>query len=553
LGDFQEEINKSFTPYQIFQETEKRVRRLIQFEARALYFVNQQDSDLEFSLCEPTGFARLIDDEIDFMINEGFVAWAIRERRGVIILSKDQTRQLLVHVIATHSRIRGMFVGLFPDRKHEIPDASLDLLSIILRNTANALESVEFYDLMKNQGRILKEKVDQKTKEIIRYERHLQRAQKMEAIGTLAGGVAHDLNNVLGGIVGYPDLLLMQIPNDSTLRKPIEIMRDTGKKAAAIVDDLLTLARRGVPTHEAVNLNDVITEYLESPVHEKLRKYHPRVEVETDLESDLLSIWGSPVHLSKAIMNLISNAAEAMIEDGTIRIITKNSYIHGTGKGREEMAEGSYVVLQIFDSGQGIPPEDIERIFEPFYTKKVMGRSGTGLGMAVVWGTVEDHNGYIDVKSILGEGTTFTLYFPGEKKMSAKKETKLNISKYMGRGESILVVDDVKQQRDIANLILTELGYSVSTLSSGEEAVAYIKTHPVDLLLLDMIMDPGIDGLETYRQILESYPGQKAIIASGFADRDRIKEAQKLGAGEDIKKPYTLEKLCVAIRNELDK
>ena len=142
LCDFQEEINKSCTPAQIFQETEKRVRRLIRFEATALYFVNQGNSDLEFALCEPTGFTKSIEDEIDFMINRGFVAWAIRERRGVSISSRDQTRQILLHVIASHSRIRGMFVGLFPARRHEIQDVSLDLLSILLRNTANALESV---------------------------------------------------------------------------------------------------------------------------------------------------------------------------------------------------------------------------------------------------------------------------------------------------------------------------------------------------------------------------------------------------------------------------
>ncbi len=552
LGDFQDEINKRFTPVQIFQETEKRVRRLMPFEAIALYFVNQSNSDLEISLCEPTGFTKLIEDEIEFMINKGFMAWAIRERRGVSISSRDQTRQFLLHVIATHSRIRGMFVGVCPARNFEIPDASLDLLSIILRNTANALESIEFYDLMRNQERILKDKVAQKTKEILTYERHLQQAQKMEAIGTLAGGVAHDLNNVLVGIVGYPDLLLMQLPKDSPLRRPIEIMKETGIKAAAIVDDLLTLARRGVPANEAVNLNDVIFEYLEGPMHEKLQKDHPRVEVSVDLDSDILSIWGSPVHLLKTTMNLVSNAFEAMPEGGTINIVTKNRYMQGTGKDLEGIAEGDYVVLQVSDSGEGIPSEDIERIFEPFYTRKIMGKSGTGLGMTVVWGTVKDHKGHIDVKSTVGEGTTFTLYFPGKRQPAGSGRRNPDIREYMGRGESILVVDDVKQQRDIASLILTELGYSVSAISSGEGAVEYMKSNSADLLILDMIMDPGIDGLETYRRILEFHPGQKAIIASGFADMERVEKARKLGAGPNLKKPYTLEKLCIAVRSALD-
>jgi two-component system cell cycle sensor histidine kinase/response regulator CckA len=348
-------------------------------------------------------------------------------------------------------------------------------------------------------------------------------------------------------------LLLMQLPKDSPFRRPIEIMRETGLKAAAIVEDLLALARRGVVSNnEAADLNHVIVEYLDSPVHEKLQEYYPQVEVTTDLESDLLSILGSPVHLSKIVMNLISNAAEAMPGGGTITIMTKNRYIKGTVNRGEEMVEGDYVVLQVSDTGEGIPPEDMERIFEPFYTKKVMGRSGTGLGMAVVWATVKDLKGHIDVQSIVGKGTAFTLYFPGMKQTSGKGPTRSDVNAYRGRGESILVVDDVKEQRDIACLILTELGYSVKAVSAGEEAVVYLKSNSVDLLVLDMIMDPGMDGLETYRQIVEIHPNQKAIIASGFADIDRIKRAQRLGAGPDLKKPYTLEKLCVAVRHTLD-
>ncbi len=209
---------------------------------------------------------------------------------------------------------------------------------------------------------------------------------------------------------------------------------------------------------------------------------------------------------------------------------------------------------------------DMERIFEPFYTKKVMGRSGTGLGMAVVWGTVKDHKGYIDIKSIEGkarpprlsardggQGTTLTLYFPVTRKELAKDKALVPIDDYMGKGESVLVVDDVEEQREIASRILKKLGYSFTTVSSGEEAVDYLKDNSVDLLILDMIMDPGIDGLETYKRILEFHPKQKAIIASGFSETERVKEAQRLGAGAYLKKPFLLEKIGLAIRAELDK
>jgi PAS domain S-box-containing protein len=384
-------------------------------------------------------------------------------------------------------------------------------------------------------------------------EAQLQRAQKMEALGILAGGVAHDLNNVLSGIVSYPDLLLMQIPEDSPLIKPILTMQDSGKKAADIVQDLLTLARRGVIVEEVMNLNEIISEHLKNPEHDKLKSFHPMVEVETSLASDLFNISGSPVHLSKTVMNLVSNAAEAMPDGGKILVSTENRYFDRSISGYDSIEEGDYVTLTVSDTGVGISPEDNERIFEPFYTKKVMGRSGTGLGMAVVWGTVKDHKGYIDVQSTEGKGTTFTLYFPATRRARDKEKTILPIENYMGKGESILVVDDAKQQREIVFNLLTTLGYIVDTVSSGEKAVDYMKNKTADLLILDMIMDPGIDGLDTYKKIIEIHPGQKAIIASGFSETYRVREAQKLGAGQYIKKPYTLGKIGIAVRDELDK
>ncbi|MDQ1333469.1 MAG: hypothetical protein QG552_419 [Thermodesulfobacteriota bacterium] len=386
-----------------------------------------------------------------------------------------------------------------------------------------------------------------------RLQAQLQRAQKMEAIGTLAGGVAHDLNNILSGLVSYPELLLMQIPADSPLRKPLLTIQRSGEKAAAVVQDLLTLARRGVAVSEVVNLNEVITQYLKSPEYEKLRSFHPGVDVETRFERGLLDISGSPVHLSKTVMNLISNAAEAVRQGGTIVVSTENRYIDRPVRGYEDVLEGDYVVLTVTDPGVGISPEDITKIFEPFYTKKKMGRSGTGLGMSVVWGTVKDHHGYIDVESREGEGTTFTLYFPATREVKGKDEPPLSVESYRGRGESILIVDDVEQQREIASEMLKALGYSVRTVSSGEEAVEYLKTNPVDLVILDMIMDPGIDGLETYRRIIRFRPGQKAVIASGFSETQRVREAQRLGAGAYVKKPFLSDKIGPAIRAELDK
>lgn len=379
----------------------------------------------------------------------------------------------------------------------------------------------------------------------------LNRSKKMEALGLLAGGVAHDLNNVLSGIVSYPDLLLMDLPEDSPLKKPIITMRDSGKKAAVIVQDLLTLARRGVTTEEIVNLNDIVKEYFDSPEYLELKRTFVEVNVEVDFESNLPNIIGSSVHLKKTIMNLVSNAAESQSRNGWIYISTQSRYLDRPIRGYDHVNEGDFIVLRVEDAGEGIDKKDLLRIFEPFYTRKVMGKSGTGLGMAVVWGTVQDHKGYIDVVSEKGKGTVFELYFPmsREEKDLRRKETSSNIPR--GNRERVLVVDDVKDQREIASDILTKLNYKVTAVRSGEEAVSYLTDNTVDLLVIDMIMDPGIDGLETYRRILELHPGQKAIIASGFAETIRVTEAQALGAGIYVKKPYTLHRIARAVSKEL--
>jgi signal transduction histidine kinase/ActR/RegA family two-component response regulator len=424
-------------------------------------------------------------------------------------------------------------------------------LSLILRRRVKASTA----ELLEKNVELTNEIEQRKKAEIERLnlETQLQRAQKMEAIGTLAGGVAHDLNNILSGLVSYPELLLMELDEDSPLRQPILTIKKSGENAASVVNDLLTLARRGVAVTEVLNLNDIIVDYLNSPEFEKLKVEHREVRISTQLEENLLNIAGSRIHLTKTVMNLVSNALEAMTEAGEVIIKTRNRYVDQPVGSYDTIAEGDYAVLSIADSGVGISSEDIDRIFEPFYTKKIMGLSGTGLGMAVVWGSVKDHNGYIDVRSVENKGTTFTIYLPVTREELAADTTPFSVEEYKGRGEAIMVVDDIAEQREIASGILTSLGYRVTTVPSGEAALRYLTNDQVDLLVLDMIMEPGLDGLDTYAGALEIKPGQKAIIASGFSETDRVKQAQNLGAGAYVKKPYTIEKLGLAVRKELDR
>ncbi|MGB5684510.1 MAG: ATP-binding protein [Candidatus Electrothrix sp.] len=381
----------------------------------------------------------------------------------------------------------------------------------------------------------------------------LIKAKKMEAMGVMAGGVAHDLNNILTGIVGYPELVLMKLPQDSELRKPVEAIRNSGRKAATVVADLLTVARGAVSIREVHNLNVLIKEYLNSPECEKLKSFYPNILFRHQLEATHPVALCSPIHIGKCLVNLITNAAEAIGSgtNGTVVISTLNQYVDATAN-TEHMKKGDYLILTVQDTGPGIPPTELEHIFEPFYTKKVMGRSGTGLGLTVAWNTMKDHNGKILVESN-DTGTCFQLYFPVRKEEGCIYLKADNVDKLAGHGERILLVDDEKESLDVAREMLEALGYTVETVCSGEQAVQFIKDTPVDLIVLDMLMEPGINGRQTYEEILKLHPGQKAVIASGFSESEDVQATLQLGGGGFVKKPYSMCQLGRAVRGALKK
>ncbi len=378
----------------------------------------------------------------------------------------------------------------------------------------------------------------------------LAQSQKMEAIGLMAGGVAHDLNNILSGVVSYPDLLLMQLSENSDMQRPLEVIRESGQRAAEVVADLLTVAQGIAGSREVQSLNTLVSEYLNSPEGTKMLSMFPDVQIKTDLTRDLFNISCSPVHIKKCLMNLLTNAAEAVSGCGMIRIETRNQYVDKPVAENQYMEIGEYAVVRIADTGQGIDGEDINHIFEPFYTKKVMGRSGTGLGLAIVWNTMQDHGGAVTVSSN-AQGTAFELYFPITRKNLSVSRGSIGLAELQGHGESILVVDDEEKQRNIALEMLLVLGYRVETVGSGEEAVVFVRNHPRDLIILDMIMDPGINGRRTFEQIIATHPGQKAIITSGFSENEEVRKALDLGVSNFIRKPYTMEQIGTAVKKAL--
>jgi PAS domain S-box-containing protein len=377
-----------------------------------------------------------------------------------------------------------------------------------------------------------------------------ERWEKMDSLGLMAGGVAHDLNNILSGVINYPELILMDLPENSPLRKPVEVMLHSGKKAAEGVQDLITVARGVANARTPLNLNQIIAEYLESSEHDHLMKSNAQVSIERRLDERLMNLKGSGIHVRKLVMNLVANAVEAIEGNGTVVVQTANRRLWKELNAYEIIEPGEYAVLSVSDNGSGITSVDINRIFEPFYTKKILGRSGTGLGLTVVWNVAKDHKGYIDVKSD-HDGTAFEIFFPGTSEKVVSVEMDEPIEKYKGSGETVLVVDDLEIQRDIVCTMLTRLGYKAESVSSGEDAIAFIKRNPAHLILLDMLMEPGINGRQTFEEIVKINHHQKAIVMSGYAETDDVKAVLRSGAARFLKKPLTLRGLGVAVHDEL--
>ena len=422
-----------------------------------------------------------------------------------------------------------------------------------LRNIA--ITGAPWYDnsgIVKATIGIFSDITEFKNSEIERQElrEKLVRAQRMESLGVLAGGVAHDLNNILGPLVAYPELIRMKLPSDSPVINQISKMENSAQRASEIVQDLLTMARRGRYEMAPADLNQVIDSFLNSTDFYDLKMRFPSISINVNVDQSLPAVHGSVPHLYKTIMNLVINAFDAMSHGGTLSIKTECREINKLICGYDNIEGGKYVILTVSDTGIGIDIKDFRRIFEPFYTKKVMGKSGSGLGLAIVYGVVKDHNGYIDVQSEINKGSSFIIYLPASDKCAVNDSPNKMLD--IHGSEKILVVDDVAEQRELASTILSSLGYKVDIAAHGHEAIDFLKSNKVDVLVLDMIMEPGFDGLDTYREVIKMHPCQKAIITSGFSETDRVKEAERLGVGIYIKKPYTMQKLGKAIREVMD-
>ena len=546
LGDFQEKINDNCQPEQIFEETEKRIDHLIQFEARAFCLVNPEDSDLILAFCQPGDLQSYLRDEIDFMIEKRFMAWAMRERRGVTILSRDQKRKFLLHVIATDTQIRGMFIGLFSDPMPRVPDASLQIMSIIFRNAANALESLEFQNLITNQKQLLQIEVDQKTREILHYERQLQQAQKLEAIATLAGGIAHEFNNALSAVVGYFELLKLDFLENEKVLHDIDYIEPSIERMSDLTSQLLAYAQGGKYCPQKISINNFVLEALPA-IRPGLSQ---SIGIDLDLPPDIWLIEADILQMQMVLAAILTNACEAIDGEGHIQISTQNVVIDERfSQESPDLSDGRYVSLTIEDNGRGMDESTRQRLFEPFYTTKLQGR---GLGMAAVYGIIRNHGGSIEVDSEIGKGTRVIIYFPGLEDIPLQ-DKRSGTSVALGT-ETILLVEDDAVVVDISRKILTRLGYQTLVAKTGEEAIKiFEKTdQKFDLMLLDMKL-PDIDGKIVFSTLKETRPGTRVIIFSGYSLDGPVQEILDAGADGFVQKPFSLSTLSTQIREVLGK
>jgi signal transduction histidine kinase/CheY-like chemotaxis protein len=381
-------------------------------------------------------------------------------------------------------------------------------------------------------------------------EERLRHLQKMEAIGLLAGGIAHDFNNILGAVIGYTELAVMDIPDDSQTKSNLMRVLAAAERAKNIIKQILTFSRKHEEEKTLIYLSDVVNEALIL-----LRSTLPAtIEIRPELDKGLLPLIVNPTQISQVIINLCSNAAYAMKEKGGIlRVALKEIFIDAHSTNPPKMAPGKYQLLSTSDTGHGIPPGIRKRIFEPYFTTKKKGE-GTGMGLAMVHGIVHSHGGDITVSSEPGTGTTFHVYLPVTEEEPAVAPGEHQRQSLPGGNERILFVDDEDALVDVWEKMLTKLGYRVVTGTNCIEALEMFRSDPnrFDLVITDQTM-PHMTGIRFTVELKAIRPDIPVILCTGFSEDIDEENYKTRGVSGFVMKPIALEKIAWTIRRVLEK
>ena len=378
-------------------------------------------------------------------------------------------------------------------------------------------------------------------------EQALRRSQKMDALGQLTGGIAHDFNNILNIILGNLELLNKQIPDDEKARLRVQNIHKSTMRAAELTRQLLSFSRHQAENVTTTNINQLIKEMGNLIAH----SVTPQVEIEWHLANDLWSTEIAPGDFEDSLLNLVINARDALSGSGWLSIEAVNTTLDDNYcENNPDIEPGDYVQLKISDCGEGMAVEQLEHIFEPFYTTKEQGK-GTGLGLAMVFGFIQRSKGHINVESEQGLGTTFRLYLPRSNEAIRTVAVSTEVAKeVLAEGnETILVVDDEEALLELAEESLLDLGYRVLTAGNGQQALDVLtRESSIDLMISDVIMPGGINGYELAERVTADYPELKVLLASGYTEKITTSENHKRFSLNLLAKPYSQVELAQKVR-----
>ncbi len=510
--------------------------------------INGQIVHANHKLCEITGYTvtDLVGADIKMLYASEDDFWRVHKAAGESVLPEPG--------LMTETR--------WQSKSGRVIDIMYSSMPLERKNPA-AGESFVVVDISEQKGSL-------REREALR--ERIERSRHLEALGALAEGVGHDLNNVLGPILALPEVLqecLAQAGADGCGRLDVKQFREdlqsihaAAGRAAEVVKDLQVLGGRSALVLKTVDLRGVVQQAWDEIRHSMDRDSRIGSLHAPCLGDEPVPVDASVHHLKRAIMNIIRNAVDAVSRHGTVDVRLRDAILTESLNGLEPIAPGAYAIIEIEDSGCGIPVELQRRIFDPFFTCQTGGRkTGSGLGLSIVRTLIKDHHGYIDVKSEAETGTLFNVYLPLSQKpveaeeRAAPRESGVVSNGIDGRGERILIAEDEPQQRFLMRRGLEKQGYQVDVAVNGEEAIEKCRkggdSSPYDLIILDMVMQDRTDGLVAHDEILRIYPGQRIMIVSGYQPPERVRMAMGVKA-RWLSKPFRMEELLRIVRSVLD-
>jgi signal transduction histidine kinase len=525
---------------EILKESRTLVNRLIQFEATSFFIVDEKDQSFHLIDCEPVSLLEKIEEEKGRLIEDGTFAWSLYQSRPIIIPAQHFNHHLLLHVISTKSRIRGLFLGILSDRSQSFMDSSLNLLSVVLMNCANALESYEYFNMVQQQNVSLESAVEERTQELITARDQAQAAS--QAKSEFLSNMSHELRSPLNAIIGFSEVLLMQARDSETLNFVTKI-KDSGRYLTSLIEELLDFDRIEAGKVrldlQKTSINDVVA----SAVEVRLTQLPRGFSLECSLDPECEELTFDPVRIRQVLHNLLENAIKFSPQGGTIHVRT--------------LTCPDEIQISVQDEGIGIDPEHQKKIFERFeQVEEGLRRQtgGLGVGLSLVKQILTLHGGRIWIESREGQGSTFTFAIPTPKKPTSSFDPESDVTTLQDGakdpwfGMKILIADDLEDYHLLMKMLLSQAS-QIHSAFNGEEAIQKARSDPPDLIIMDLRM-PILDGFEAIRAIKRD-PVTKDIPLLGVSAQAMVEDRENcLSTGADgfVTKPVDMEVLRREVR-----